>query len=308
MAHEPELTVLVVDDDPDARAWLSQGLSAAGLRVICADSGDAALARIADLPVDAVLLDVMMHGLDGFATCERLRERDDATPVIFMTGLGETEHVLRGFAAGGNDYVTKPLALPEVIARVQAHARTARRSRSVRSAIESSDRAMLAMDGERVAWANAALRRLLAASDTCPIGANPPPCWSTATDGLAELAAVLTPWQAGAERHRPIVFTWGRRALRARPLSGDDSLTPVLTVEPADSAAGVPVPLTARESEVLSWVARGKTNRDIAEILGMSPRTVNKHLEHIFEKLGVETRTAAANVAQRLGIDRAGAE
>jgi DNA-binding CsgD family transcriptional regulator len=51
--------------------------------------------------------------------------------------------------------------------------------------------------------------------------------------------------------------------------------------------------LTRREAEVMSWVARGKTNRDIADILGMSPRTVNKHLEHIFEKLGVETRTAA---------------
>ena len=58
--------------------------------------------------------------------------------------------------------------------------------------------------------------------------------------------------------------------------------------------------LTAREAEVMAWVARGKTNRDVAEILGMSPRTVNKHLEHIFEKLGVETRTAAAAVAGQL--------
>ena len=63
--------------------------------------------------------------------------------------------------------------------------------------------------------------------------------------------------------------------------------------------------LTARESEVLLWVARGKTNRDIADILGMSPRTVNKHLEHIFEKLGVETRTAAAAAARRFRLDGA---
>ena len=55
--------------------------------------------------------------------------------------------------------------------------------------------------------------------------------------------------------------------------------------------------LTVRESEVLVWIARGKANRDIGEILGLSARTVNKHLEHIFEKLGVETRTAAANLA-----------
>ena len=57
--------------------------------------------------------------------------------------------------------------------------------------------------------------------------------------------------------------------------------------------------LTPRETEVLSWVAKGKTNRDIGDILGMSPRTVNKHLEHVFEKLGVETRTAAAALASR---------
>jgi DNA-binding CsgD family transcriptional regulator len=58
--------------------------------------------------------------------------------------------------------------------------------------------------------------------------------------------------------------------------------------------------LTPRETEVLSWLAKGKTNRDIGDILGMSPRTVNKHLEHIFEKLGVETRTAAAAIASSL--------
>ena len=61
--------------------------------------------------------------------------------------------------------------------------------------------------------------------------------------------------------------------------------------------------LTRRETEVLSWLAKGKTNRDIAEILGMSPRTVNKHLEHIFDKLGVETRSAAAAIGARFGPD-----
>ena len=60
--------------------------------------------------------------------------------------------------------------------------------------------------------------------------------------------------------------------------------------------------LTAREAEVLYWVSKGKTNKDIGDILGTSPRTVNKHLEHVFEKLGVETRTAAANLAMgRMG-------
>jgi len=59
--------------------------------------------------------------------------------------------------------------------------------------------------------------------------------------------------------------------------------------------------LTQREAEVLHWVTLGKTNKDIGDILGTSPRTVNKHLEHVFEKLGVETRTAAANLAMAKG-------
>ncbi len=62
-------------------------------------------------------------------------------------------------------------------------------------------------------------------------------------------------------------------------------------------ALGLAFKLTAREAEVLYWVVKGKTNRDIGDILGTSPRTVHKHLEHVFEKLGVETRTAAAAMA-----------
>ena len=62
-------------------------------------------------------------------------------------------------------------------------------------------------------------------------------------------------------------------------------------------SAGLAFKLTAREAEVLYWVVQGKTNRDIGEILGTSPRTVHKHLEHVFGKLGVETRTAAAGLA-----------
>ena len=77
----------------------------------------------------------------------------------------------------------------------------------------------------------------------------------------------------------------------------------LLKLEAADASLAERVSsaaLTPRETEVLSWLAKGKTNRDIGEILGTSPRTVNKHLEHIFEKLGVETRAAAAALATRV--------
>ena len=70
-----------------------------------------------------------------------------------------------------------------------------------------------------------------------------------------------------------------------------------------DAARLAQAALTPRESEVLSWLAKGKTNKDIADILGLSPRTVNKHLEHIFDKLGVETRSAAAAIGARFQAD-----
>ena len=76
----------------------------------------------------------------------------------------------------------------------------------------------------------------------------------------------------------------------------------VIGVRPDDASSTsrlATASLTPRETEVLSWIAKGKTNRDVGEILGMSPRTVNKHLEHVFEKLGVETRAAAAALASR---------
>ncbi len=94
--------------------------------------------------------------------------------------------------------------------------------------------------------------------------------------------------------------------LRARRVTEQDQTISIVALSRSDVASEVngwnPPQLTAREGEVLLWVSRGKTNRDIADILGMSPRTVNKHLEHIFEKLGVETRTAAAAAARNLQL------
>jgi DNA-binding NarL/FixJ family response regulator len=285
------LELLLVDDSDDERRWLQAELERAGMRVRCAASGEAALEEIATARPEAVLLDVVMPGLDGFATCARLRERDDDLPVIFMTGLGETEHVVRGFEVGANDFVTKPLAVPEVIARTLAHTRTARLVRATREAIDATDRAMIAVDRDRILWLNGAARRLL--GDACePTYDAPRPAWMAPLDrirggdGSAELRL-------------------DGRVLEARRIAEPSPAVCVvaLALRETHAAGWAPPELTARESEVLLWVGRGKTNRDIAEILGMSPRTVNKHLEHIFAKLGVETRTAAAAAARRLKLE-----
>lgn len=298
---EHPLRILVVDDHPDTRRWLASELARAGLRVCCSASGEQALADVTDFAPDAVLLDVVMDGMDGFATCERIRAVDEELPVLFMTGLDDTEHVLRGFAAGANDYVGKPLSIPEVIARLQVHTRTARLARSTREAVDASELAMLAAGAGEVLWCNEAARRLFERLGSWPgDGALP------AADARAALLAALAPLRDPQQSVTEVLFRLGEARLRARALADPTEAHCLVSLTEAQQTSVAPARLTARESEVLLWVARGKTNRDIAEILGMSPRTVNKHLEHVFEKLGVETRTAAAAAARRLRIDEAG--
>lgn len=288
---DENIEVLLVDDDADARNLLCLGLREAGLRVSVADSGEEALASLEDTLPDAVLLDVMMPGIDGFATCGKIREAHEDLPVIFMTGLGESEHIVQGFAVGGTDYVTKPLVIPVVIARLQSHTRVSRLMRATREALGAMDTPMLAQDPEGVLlWCNVAARSLFKSLGT----------EAAVMEGQALPACLTEPWREGGHAG-PLVVPLGSGSVEIRRVTADHEKITICMLKPA--AAPVTdwkLPrLTDRESEVLLWVARGKTNRDIGEILGMSPRTVNKHLEHIFEKLGVETRTAAAAAAVR---------
>lgn len=287
--------ILLVDDNADALRLLDGALGEAGYEVAIARSGENALRELERRRPEAVLLDIVMPGIDGFETCARMRERYDDLPVIFMTGLGETEHILRGFAVGGVDYVTKPVQPPVVIARLQAHTRTARLLRATRDAIDASHHPMLAIDGEgRLLWSNRAAAALFARH--------------ALPGALAEGEPLPPPLATIADLGRGIeqVSLRGLTARRAAELSHSLCVVSLAEASEMPDPTRMPARLTAREGEVLLWVARGKTNRDIADILGMSPRTVNKHLEHVFEKLGVETRTAAAAAARRLNLDPGG--
>ncbi|CAG2129303.1 response regulator transcription factor [Cupriavidus plantarum] len=281
MRPDPETRVLVVDDNPDARGFLTRALGSEAMLVHAAADGNAALDALMHFAPDAVLLDVDMPGMDGFATCERIMDRHGDLAVIFMTGLGDTGHIVRGFEVGACDYVTKPVEIAEVVARVRSHASKARLARSAREAIFGSTVPMLAAAGGRIAWINGSAVALLEAVGWPPCKANDPLPAGLST-ALADTGA---PWHG----------------LRLRPLTADTADVVVVELARADlpTRATEASSLTPREAEVMLWVARGKTNRDVAEILGMSPRTVNKHLEHVYEKLGVETRTAAVAAAQR---------
>jgi formate hydrogenlyase transcriptional activator len=116
-------TVLVADDEPLNRDLLEQELRAADYRVLAAASGEEALGIAAQARPDLILLDAMMPGLDGFATCARLKETEATRtiPVIFLTALTDGAVKLRAFRAGAVDYVTKPFAPEELLARVHAH-------------------------------------------------------------------------------------------------------------------------------------------------------------------------------------------
>ena len=116
----PEARLLVVDDEPNIRELLSASLRYAGFEVATAADGQQALALAESFRPDLLVLDVMMPGLDGFSVVRRLRQAGRHTPVLFLTARDAAEDKVSGLTLGGDDYVTKPFSLDEVIARIRA--------------------------------------------------------------------------------------------------------------------------------------------------------------------------------------------
>ncbi|ALA20177.1 MULTISPECIES: response regulator transcription factor [unclassified Chelatococcus] len=284
--------VLVVDDAPESLAMLDDLLSEAGFTALVAVSGAAALSLVKEITPDLILLDAVMPGMDGFETCRALKRESDAAhvPVIFMTGLTETEHIVAGFSAGGVDYVTKPVRREELLARMRTHLGNARIASSARAALDASGRFLLAVDGAGdILWSTPQARRLLEEALGDPV-----------------LPAEIRAWLVAARRAAGPATTEialpGRPECRlsvVRAGEGSETLLRLSMTEAAsaDALLRQRFALTAREAEVLMWVARGKSSRDVGAILGLSPRTVDKHLEQIYAKLGVENRASAAAVA-----------
>ena len=117
--------LLVVDDEPNIVELLSASLRFAGYEVSTASNGTEALKRAREIDPDLVVLDVMMPGLDGFDVVRRLRADDRHVPVLFLTARDAVEDKVKGLQTGGDDYVTKPFSLDELVARVRALLRRA---------------------------------------------------------------------------------------------------------------------------------------------------------------------------------------
>ncbi|MBR1211047.1 response regulator [Bradyrhizobium sp. JYMT SZCCT0180] len=290
---------LVVDDSPETLRLLTDALDGAGMTVMVALDGASAMRIVDQITPDIVLLDAVMPGMDGFETCKRLK-RDAGlvnVPIIFMTGLAETEHIVRGLEAGGVDYVTKPIAIEEMLARIRVHLANARLTQSARAALDVSGRYLLAVNGVgKIMWATPQAQKLL--SDTLSADADDN---FVLPDPMPQWLEQVQKGKAGSKASVMAAFP-GNELLKLQYM-GKLGPNEFLLRLAKDSGADTPAEfsselgLTTREGEVLSWLSKGKTNRDIAQILGLSPRTVDKHLEQIYSKLGVENRTAAAAIA-----------
>ncbi|MDO5662564.1 MAG: response regulator, partial [Brachybacterium sp.] len=115
-----EARLLVVDDEPNIRDLLATSLRFAGFEVFTAAKGNEAIQQATEHQPDLVVLDVMLPDMDGFTVTRRLRERGEYYPILFLTARDETKDKVAGLTVGGDDYVTKPFSLEEVVARIRA--------------------------------------------------------------------------------------------------------------------------------------------------------------------------------------------
>lgn len=296
-------TVLVVDDTPANLGVVLESLGAAGLRVLVAENGPRALELLRAQPIDLVLLDLVMPGMDGIAVCHEIRAqpawRD--IPLIFLTAVDEPAQTVRALEAGAVDYISKPVHPPEVLARVRTHLdlRAARRelqekNRRLESEValrldaenqlaQSLDRALLIADREgRLVFQTLRATHLLHKHLANHVPGRLPPELSSGERFVSPAGALLM--HRFAER-------------------GNDTLTVLYLIEehaPPGPAELTKLGLTPRQAEVLYWIAQGKTNGEIAIILGSSPRTVEKHVEQLLERLQVENRVVAAAQANEV--------
>lgn len=292
--------ILVVDDNPDSLRFLVDAIEAEGMTVLIARSGEATLELLDEAAPDLILMDAIMPGISGLETTRAIKSVPATShiPVIFMTGLNEPEHVVAALGTGGVDYVRKPIVIDELLARIRVHLTNARTSFRSRLALGLAGRSLAALDEDgAIVWCTPQAETLLVSID---------PDWTADCGGLPQaLLGAVRQLLSDPSLPLPVIRTDVRgMAIQMAVIDTDrpgETLLRITEVREDSKIASLQKHsgLTRREAEVLLWVSYGKTNRTISEILGISPRTVNKHLEQVFRKLGVETRAAATAIAVR---------
>ena len=300
--------VMIIDDTPSNLAYLSDTLLEAGYRVLVATNGFDALEQINFLRPDIILMDVLMPDIDGFETCRQLKAdplKADI-PVLFMTGLSELKHLLQGFREGGLDYIIKPIRPQEVLARLNVHLSLSRDKQRTANALSISSYSALAINASGIiTWLTPAAKILITESMKNGLSIEiedylPAPILSWAKQHIDSKQRNQNETSEDFLTNTGLTLRFSNHQISDEYMlwlkkhNQDWNLTSL-----KDSLG-----LTFREVEILMWIARGKTNKEVGLILESSPRTVNKHLEHVFEKLGVSTRAAAvAIILPRAGSD-----
>lgn len=290
---------MVVDDSPDSLKFLTDVIEDIGATALVALSGQKSLDVIDQVTPDVILMDAIMPCMDGFEACRRIKSNSAMlhVPVIFMTGLSDTEHIVAGFQAGGVDYLVKPIDPDELVARMQVHLANARLAQSAYVAMDEARRFLMAVSKDaEILWKTPQAGKLIE------------PFMDGDLSSELQLPEYVKQWlnhqfQTTATSPEQLVLSDINECqvlISYIGQSGEDEyLLRVIEndFESIQARLSKVFGLTLREAEVLTWIANGKANRDIGAILDLSPRTINKHLERISRKLGVENRTAAAAMA-----------
>ena len=294
-----EGNILIVDDSTDTLKFLAETIEPSGANILIAMTGEKALEVVTEVIPDVILLDAVMPGIGGFETCKLLKANLNIrhVPIIFMTGLSESEDIVRGLQAGGVDYLVKPINPEELVARIASHLQVSQLTKQAYQAMDDSQRFLTEIsDDGTIMWSTPQAVKIVNSVKK--------------TENLDDfnLGVKLKKWIKEISKdyytglrqlkicenaNYKVVFSYIGQTDQSGHLIRVIEESFSKNLEKLSTAFG----LTAREAEVLTWITNGKSNRDIGTILALSPRTINKHLEHIHKKLGVENRTSAAAMA-----------
>lgn len=293
--------ILVVDDSPDTVNMLSEALEEQGYDILVALDGTRALSVCKRIVPDLILMDAIMPNMNGFEAAKKILQdpRLATTPIIFITGTDSDENMITSFQSGAVDYIQKPVNLTELYARIKVHILKSKELSNARKMLDDTGSACLAFDNQgQMLWATPQ-----AYDELEKTGADRITLAMNLSRELQKWLPNSTPSQIFSciiNEHKieltlkkiddnAWVFIFGNE-------QADHAITH-LSEEEAMQKLKEHFELSERESEVLYWLSKGKTNKELAIILDISPRTINKHLENIFAKLLVENRTSAANIA-----------
>ncbi len=257
--------ILLVDDVPANNRLLEAILEPCGYATIAVESGAAALARVVAEPVDLVLLDAVMPGIDGYEICRRLRDGGATRllPIVMITASGAPAKA-KAIEAGADDFIAKPLDQEELLARVRSLLRIKRYHDTIER-----------QSAELAAWNHTLAERVDERTHELEMAR----------------AQILELYQELARRNQQLHELVERLSADAGRRAG--SIAPTVAIVER---------LTPRELDVLRLLAQGQTNGAIAAGLVVSVATVKFHVENIIAKLGVADRTQAAVRAVELGL------